>query len=116
MTKASKPCNTHGCHHLQPCPTHPTKAWAGSTRRTKTGSGSQQQKRAAHVLHRDNGICHICGQPGANQADHIIPLAEGGIDHVRNMAAIHDKPCHQQKTQAEAQRARARAKPIATRD
>lgn len=93
---------------MKPCPTHTPPAWEGSTRRTKTGSGSAQQRRAAHVMRRDNAICHVCGKPGADEVDHVIPLAEDGADHVTNMAPIHGKPCHKNKTAAEAARARAR--------
>ena len=37
---------------------------------------------------------------------HVIPLAEGGADTLDNLRPIHARPCHQRKTQAEAQRAR----------
>lgn len=109
MGRAAKICSSPGCPQLQPCPTHKQEAWAGSTRRTKTGSGSRQQKRARFVLRRDAGICHICGQPGADEADHVIPVSEGGEPGVDNMAAVHSKPCHAKKTQAEAARARRRS-------
>jgi 5-methylcytosine-specific restriction endonuclease McrA len=55
---------------------------------------------------RDEGQCHVCGEYGANEADHVVPLSEGGEDHIDNMKAIHSTPCHERKTQAEAQRAR----------
>jgi hypothetical protein len=28
------------------------------------------------VISRDLGICHICGHPGSNAADHVLPVAE----------------------------------------
>jgi len=65
-------------------------------------SGSRQQKRARFILNRDDTICHVCGRPGADQADHIIPLAHGGADSTENMAAIHSEPCHREKTAREA--------------
>lgn len=106
MARAAKACSDPHCPNVQPCPQHGHKPWEGSTRRTRTVSGSRQQKRSRFVLYRDEGICHICGEPGADEADHVIPLAEGGEDHVDNMKAIHAKPCHEAKTQAEAARAR----------
>ncbi|HEY9474658.1 MAG TPA: HNH endonuclease [Mycobacteriales bacterium] len=33
--------------------------------------------RAAVIL-RDQGICWLCGLPGATTADHITPLSKGG--------------------------------------
>lgn len=65
-------------------------------------------RRAKRIIRRDNGICHVCGKPGANQADHITPLAEGGTEDDHNLAAIHARPCHLRKTLAEAARGRAR--------
>lgn len=58
------------------------------------------------ILDRDMRICHVCHQPGADQVDHVIPVAEGGTDSDLNLAAIHGEPCHRRKTAAEAARAR----------
>lgn len=88
------------------CPAHRRKPWAGSTRRTKTKSGWQQQKEAQSVLILHNGICHVCGLPGATQVDHVIPVAEGGPDTIANKRPIHAVPCHREKTATEALRAR----------
>jgi len=66
------------------------------TRRSRTISGWGQQRRARDVLERDRGICHLCGLAGADQADHLVPLAEGGTDDMSNMAAAH-RLCHQAK-------------------
>lgn len=85
------------------------KAWATSTRKThRNGSGWAEQARAKRVIRRDRGICYVCGLPGADRADHVIPLAEGGADDESNMAAIHQHPCHDRKTHQESQRAKAR--------
>ena len=108
MTRAPTICSRPNCPNVQPCPIHGQKPWQSSTRRTRTGSGSRQQKNAAHVMYRDDGVCHVCGQPGADEVDHVVPLAEGGDDHVSNMAPIHARPCHAEKTQLEARRARER--------
>lgn len=56
------------------------------------------------IMNRDRGICHVCGGEGADQADHVIPLAEGGAHHTDNGAPIHSEPCHKNKTQDEARR------------
>lgn len=106
MARAAKACSEAGCPNLQPCPDHQRKPWDGSRRRTKVGSGHAQSKNRAYVFHRDGDICHVCGLPGANEADHVIALSEGGEDHIDNMAPIHSIPCHRDKTQAEAARAR----------
>lgn len=56
------------------------------------------------ILRRDGFQCHVCGQDGADEADHVIPLAEGGAHSVDNGAAIHAEPCHKNKTTEEARR------------
>lgn len=47
------------------------------------------------ILRRDNGICHLCGQPGADTADHLIPWSQfppdqqHRADRPDNLAAAH---------------------------
>lgn len=83
--------------------------WAGSGRRERVGkSGWQQAKDARRILEKHKGYCHWCGQPGADEVDHIVPTAEGGSDDDSNKAPIHSVPCHREKTQAEARSARER--------
>lgn len=105
---APKVCATPGCPHVQPCPNpdHAPKPWASSDRGQHTLSGSKQQARAKRILRRYRRICHVCGKGGADQVDHVIPLGEGGEDTNANLRPIHSRPCHRDKTQAEAQRAR----------
>jgi 5-methylcytosine-specific restriction protein A len=105
--RARKVCSQPGCPNFQPCPAHQRKPW-GASRRSDlvTLSGSKQQKRSRHIILRDDGRCHVCGEHGANEADHVIALSEGGADTLDNMAAIHSEPCHREKTAAEARRAR----------
>lgn len=43
------------------------------------------------ILRRDGGVCHICGAPGADSADHLIPKEFGGTDDDDNLAAVHHK-------------------------
>ena len=79
-----------------------------SKRREKTTvSGWEQQRRAKRVLEREDGICHVCREWGADQVDHIVPLSQGGKDDESNLAAIHSDPCHREKTAREAREGRA---------
>ena len=48
----------------------------------------------ARVLERDAGVCHVCGNHGADQVDHVIPVSQGGSHDDANLAAIHSWPCH----------------------
>lgn len=42
------------------------------------------------IIRRDGGICHLCGQPGADSADHIVAVAHGGaLYDPTNLAAVH---------------------------
>lgn len=55
------------------------------------------------ALMRDAYICQTCKQPfpeGNLEADHIIPLHEGGWDIISNIQIL-CIPCHSMKTKAE---------------
>jgi 5-methylcytosine-specific restriction enzyme A len=112
MVRPLKVCAEPGCPALTGtgrCPEHTRPAWSTSTRKQRVGlSGYAEQQRSGEIIRRDRGICHVCGNPGADQADHIVALGEGGPDSPENMAAIHARPCHQRKTAAESARARTR--------
>lgn len=43
------------------------------------------------VVRRDGGVCHLCGQPGATSADHLIPRSHGGTNQLANLAAVHPR-------------------------
>lgn len=106
MSRASKPCGEPGCPNLAPCPQHTPKPWATSTRRERTRSGWQQQRRARAVMNQHDGVCHVCGKTGADEVDHVVPLSQGGPDTFDNLAPIHSTPCHREKTAREAQEGR----------
>lgn len=40
-------------------------------------------------MRANNGMCHICGQGGADAIDHIVPVAWGGSDDISNLAPAH---------------------------
>lgn len=53
-------------------------------------TGRPWQRVKARVIKRDHGICHLCGQPGADSADHITPVAHGGaLYDPANLRAVH---------------------------
>lgn len=89
------------------CSEHEPKPWASSKRKSRlTLSGSKEQARRKRVLARYLDTCHVCGKRGADQVDHVVPLAEGGSDDELNLAPIHSEPCHREKTAEESRRAR----------
>lgn len=59
------------------------------------------------VLRQHKGICHVCRKAGATEVDHVLSRKAGGTDHPDNLRPIHPRPCHVEKTQREAQAARA---------
>lgn len=52
-------------------------------------TGRPWQRLKEQVIRRDGGICHLCGSPGADSADHLIPHSRGGTDTLGNLAAVH---------------------------
>lgn len=114
-------CSEPGCTNIAllrgRCGEHPRKAWAGrpSSQERYGLSGSAQQSLHDRIKVRDGFICYICGLPGADTVDHIIPIhLRGARTDPANLAAIHQDPCHDIKTKAEnaarrAARAAARA-------
>jgi 5-methylcytosine-specific restriction protein A len=64
------------------CPVHQLpKTRAGSTRRYRRNRDK--------VLARDHRICHICGLPGADSADHLQRVTDGGDDSPAHLRAAH---------------------------
>ena len=63
------------------------------------------QRTRRHQTHREDvmragkGMCHICGQGGADAIDHVVPVAWGGSDHPSNLAPAHTS-CNSRKRDA----------------
>lgn len=63
-------------------------------RARRGAEGAVWRRIVQHILSRDMGICHICGHPGANSADHVISVAERpdlSLD-AANLKAAHSHP------------------------
>lgn len=90
---SSKVCPEPSCYRID-CSIHTERA-----RSTRSRSGSREQRLARFVLLRDKGMCYLCGQGGAQEADHVHELQHGGADHPSNMRAVHID-CHKAKTAA----------------
>lgn len=53
------------------------------------GSTRQWRRIVVFVVERDCGICALCGNFGANSADHKLARAFGGTDELSNLQAVH---------------------------
>lgn len=103
MTLAPTPCLETGCPnhatHQGRCQQHQRQAWAGSTRKKRLPP--DWPTRRLIVLKKHGGICHLCGTPGADTIDHIIPNDDHNLD---NLAPVHDRTpphCHRYKSSQE---------------
>lgn len=115
MPKAApRPCSQRGCQTLVSdgsgrCAAHPRDAWI-KTAPVKRITGRRLQAMRARLFSR-SPLCEECLRQGraivATQRDHIVPLAEGGVDDETNEQALCDA-CHEAKSLGEAQRGRRR--------
>lgn len=82
-------------------------AWRNSTRRSRLPA-NWPELREAVLARNPRRVCHLCGRPGGDTVDHIIP----GDDHrLVNLDWVHDdKPphCHRAKSAREGAAARPR--------
>lgn len=89
------------------CPTCSTGWTARPTTRKTPTSHRRWRTLRARVL-REHPICQVCDYLPATQADHVVPVAEGGAElDPDNLQSICD-PCHAAKTAEESARARRR--------
>lgn len=104
-----KKCNHMGCsnyiRHGRYCPDHSRAAWQSSNRNpnhsaTQRGYGAEWRAARGRVLAASGGRCAICGEPGANEVDHITPRHLGGTDDPKNLRAVHSV-CHRSKSSSE---------------
>jgi len=104
-----RPCTT--CGKLR-CQQHRRRAgWIERPAAVERIRGRQRQAARTRLFQRQP-FCEPCLQRGvltlATIRDHRVPLAEGGDETEQNEQAICSR-CHDEKTQQESQRARARA-------
>ena len=114
MPKAPTPCLNPTCYEYtlpgaSYCPQHIPPPFHTSTRKSRLPR--DWKTRRTIVMKRHKGICHICGQPGADTIDHIIPNDDHSLD---NLAPAHDRTpphCHRYKTAQEAVKVRQQSRP-----
>ena len=108
MALAPTPCLEAGCRenatHQGRCSPHRRPAFIGSTRGSRLPN--DWRTRRSIVLKRDQSICYLCGEAGADTVDHVI----AGDDHsLENLKAVHDRVaphCHRYKTSNDAHEAK----------
>jgi 5-methylcytosine-specific restriction endonuclease McrA len=71
----------------------------------KRTSDPQYRKNRAELL-QNNPECALCGKPGADTADHIIPYDAGGSDDLSNLRPAH-RACNSRAGAAYVNRKRA---------
>jgi 5-methylcytosine-specific restriction protein A len=70
----------------QRCPLHGQRRRSPSSVATRLPGWA---KTRARVLARDRYVCGICGGPGADAVDHVVPASLGGTNHPSNLRAAH---------------------------
>jgi len=62
---------------------------------TRAGKDPKYRQNRKIVL-AGNPPCYLCGEPGADTVDHVIPVAEGGTNELDNLRPAHGW-CNRQK-------------------
>ena len=52
-------------------------------------NGRRVTRNKKKVLNYYGDTCHLCGKPGADTADHIIPRSRGGDNSLENQRPAH---------------------------
>ncbi len=68
-----------------------SKPWHKMTRREQDGRGTATWKRLRASILASSTICWLCGRPGADTVDHVIPIADGGSNDPSNLRPAHGK-------------------------
>ena len=56
-----------------------------------------EYEKARRIVMRGSPACALCGVAQATQCDHIVSLADGGTNEVRNLRPV-CRPCHVKRT------------------
>ena len=70
----------------------PRSRYIEPTQRTR---GEKLQKLRQQVFAAYGDVCWLCGGGDADTIDHVVPLSEGGDDHLDNL-----RPAHGRKSQS----------------
>lgn len=95
-------CTITGCNQYAVkdgrCPDH-RRTWENPSANSRALTGAQRNRFRREVLRREPN-CRACGQP-ATEADHIIPISQGGAptDTANGQALCTE--CHAAKTNIE---------------
>lgn len=92
MSNVRRPCLTHGC----------TNDALRGARRSRCAScqrrwDRERNARPERAAYRDpvylaqpkHGVCYLCGEPGADTREHVIPLSKGGTNEPSNIRPAH---------------------------
>ena len=111
---APRPCTHPGCGVLVRdgsgrCAKHPKPEWQTKRATPTTRITGRRLQRMRAELFAHDPLCAECRRLGrvtlATQRDHITPLCDGGNDDPGNVQGLCG-PCHDEKSQREAQRGR----------
>lgn len=57
-----------------------------------SGWNGRKIKRLQSLVFAERGrVCHLCGRPGSDSIDHIVPRSLGGTDDLDNLMPAHKR-------------------------